>query len=208
MKPIEHKRGRFVRAVAAGVVTTLVVVTLSWVLTSCSGPMVEAQRLEEQGDLGGAIDIYEQVLAKSPDDVEALSCAAVDLLLVGRFDDALPLQERLVALGVADVQTLVELGFNYLNHQRRADDAVQVLQEAVHVEPTAKNLTFLAQAQIVSGNGAGAEETLRQAIGADETCAHAYTVLVNLFGSQGRGDESAMVVDQAAAQGIVIGKSE
>ncbi len=47
--------------------------------------------------------------------------------LLGRHDEALALQERVVALDPKDVQTRIELGFNYLNHQKRAADAVRVL---------------------------------------------------------------------------------
>ena len=124
----------------------------------CSGPADQGRELEQAGDLEGAILYYEAALREDPDDVELLAALASDLALLGRHDQALPVQERVVELDQEDVQTRLELGFNYLNHQKdRAADAVRILSEAALLEPTAQHLTFKAQAQILLGDDEGAD---------------------------------------------------
>ena len=102
-------------------------------------------------------------------DLGRLTEEAVALAGSGRFDEALPIQERIAALDPNDAQIRVELGFNYLNHQNNPAGAVAVFKEAVALEPSSKCMTFLAQAYIASGDSTAAETTLRQAIGADKT---------------------------------------
>jgi tetratricopeptide (TPR) repeat protein len=177
-------------------------------MSGCSDPLASARELEEQGDLIGAVAAYQEVLQEEPDNVAALSGAAVCLLLLGRYGEALVLQERVVALDPKDVQTRVELGFNYLNHQGRPADAVRVLQEAASLDPSAKNLSFLAQAQAASGDAAGAESTLLQAVAADPGYAYSYTQLVRLLESQGRAEEAEQLTEEALARGIAIADSQ
>jgi Tfp pilus assembly protein PilF len=126
------------------------------------------------------------------------------LYVSGDFDGALAYQERVAALDPKEVQMRLELGFNYLNHQDRASDAVRVLAEAVALEPSAKNLTFLAQSQFVSGDVAAAEESLRQAIETDATHAHAYMVLIQLLDEQERTDDAQEVREAAATAGVTL----
>ena len=133
-------------------VLTLLCVTCLLVLAGCSDEIGEARKLETQGDIVGALDIYSEVLKGDADNLEALNGGAVCLLMLKRFDEALALQERLVQLDPTDAQIRVELGFNYLNHQARPADAVRVLAEAVRLDPVAKNLCFLAQAQDANGD--------------------------------------------------------
>jgi tetratricopeptide (TPR) repeat protein len=191
--------------VALGVALSLVALSLT--LLGCTDLKSDARELEKQGDLTGAVSAYQKVLEGNPDDLEALEAAGVDLALLGRYDEALALQERLVALDPTEVETRLELGFNYLSHQDRPDDAVRVFGEAARLDPSAKNLAFLAQAQMTSGDLAAAEETLRQAIAVDPKYAAAYIRLVALLEVQGRVEDAALVVEQALLQGITVGDS-
>jgi tetratricopeptide (TPR) repeat protein len=175
---------------------------LSLLLAGCSDRAGEARQLENAGDWPGALALYNEVLAEDPDDQTALSGAAVALLVLQRYDEALGFQERLVAADPGDVQIRVELGFNLLNHQARPADAVVVLREAVALEPSAKNLTFLAQALEQSGDQGEAEAALRKAIVADAAYGYSYTQLVRLLEEEGRLEDAAEVKDQAAAMGI------
>ena len=207
MDSTKHTVGRL-RASAGMVGTLLVSLALVAVVClsagACSDAMGEARALEDEGDLDGAVALYEELLRKEPDNVKALSAAAVDLLLLGRFDEALPLQERVVGLDPADAQTRVELGFNYLNRQERSGDAVRMLEEAVALEPSAKNLTFLAQAQIASGDFADGEKVLRRAIETERGYSYPYSILVKLLEDQGRVEEAGEVVEQASEHGVVV----
>jgi tetratricopeptide (TPR) repeat protein len=169
---------------------------------ACDDRLAEARRLEAEGSWEAAVSIYQQVLADDPDDLAALSGAAVGLMVLQRFDEALALQERVVAADPADVQSRLELGFNYLNHQGRPDDAVRVLQEAAELEPTAKNLTFLAQALEERGNAAEAEEVLRRAIAIDPTYGYAHSQLEQLLEGEGRALEAQVLREEAASTGL------
>ncbi len=145
-----------------------------------------------------------QALKGDPDNVEILAALAADLTLLGKHDEALPFQERVVALDPNDVQTRVELAYNYLNHQDRAVDAVRVFAEAASLDATAQHLTFLAQAQIVTGDTGGAEQTLRHALEVDPQYAYSYMVLDSLLVSQGRTAEAAELKDLALLRGVQL----
>ena len=182
----------------------VVLTVLATLLTACGGPAAEALDLERQNDYEGAVSIYKDALQGDPDNVEMLAALAADLMLLGRYDEALLFQERVVALDPNDVQTRVELAYNYLNHQDRAADAVRVFGQAAALDPTAQHLTFLAQAQIVSGDIGGAEQTLRHALEVDPQYAYSYMVLDSLLVSQGRTAEAAELKDLALLQGVQL----
>jgi Tfp pilus assembly protein PilF len=171
-------------------------------VASCGGVASEARDLDREGDLEGAVSLYREALKQDPGNVEVLAALGADLYILGRFDEALPIQEKTVALDPEDAQTRIELGFNYLNHQDRPDDAVRVLTEAVNVDLSAKNLTFLGQAQEVSQDTVGAEATLRKAIETDPKYAFSYMVLRDLLVKRGRVQEAAQVEEAARQQGV------
>jgi tetratricopeptide (TPR) repeat protein len=172
--------------------------------TGCSDAQTDAQALIQKGDLAGAEGIYRQVLKADEDDVNALNGLAMTLMLQHKYDEALPLQERVIAADPSDVQTRIELGFNYLNHQNRSDDAVRVLAEAVALDGSAKNLTFLAQAQEIAGKIVEAELTLRRALQVDPQYAYSYIILIRLLEKDLRHSEADAVRALAAQNGVEI----
>lgn len=186
----------------------LALLALTTAVMGCGGKMAAARDLENRGDLQGAVAIYRAALEEDPDDLEALSGAAVGLSLLGLYDEALALQERLVSLDPGDVQTRIELGFNYLNHQNRPLDAAAVMSEAVALQPTAKNLTFLAQAQMACGDTEKAESTLWKAVQTDPDYPYSYSRLLSLLSAQGRTDGIEELQRVAAAHGVSIVQSE
>lgn len=173
-------------------------------VSGCGGELGRAQGLDNEGDLAGAAAVYSTILEKDPDNLRALNGLAADLVLLQQWDQVLPVQERLVSLDKSDVRTRIELGFNYLNHQGRPADAARVLSEASVLDPTAQHLTFLAQAQIQSGEEERAEQTLRSAMEVDPRYAHSYRVLSNLLVANGRTTEAAEVEDLALLHGVAI----
>lgn len=177
---------------------------LSAALSACSGNLEEAKHLDGQGDIKAAIAAYRSVLEKDPDNLQALSGLGADLFASQQFDQALPIEEKTVRLDAGDAQTRVELGFNYLNHQNRATDAVKVLSEAVKIKGTAKNLSFLAQAQSAAGDDVAAKTTLRRAIVEDPKYPHSYQILQSILLSEGRKTEAAEVSRQASDNGLKL----
>ena len=174
-------------------------------LSACGNEAVSlGAELEENGDLPGAVLVYQEALKKDPDNVKVLSALGANLAIMGRFDEALPIQEKVVRLDKKDAQTRIDLGFNYLNHQDRPADAVIVMGEAAKIETTAKNLTFFAQAQKASGDLAGAEKSLREAIETDAEYAWSYRLLIGLLEGSSRMDEAKEIRSLAESRGINI----
>jgi tetratricopeptide (TPR) repeat protein len=180
------------------------VLVLGLLTVACSDPNREAKKAEEAGDFQTAVSLYQERLEAEPDDVEAVKGLATDLYLMGRYDEALPLQEKAVGLDRKDAQIRVELGFNYLNHQDGPAQAVRVFEEAAELEPGAKYLTFLAQARIAAGDSSAAETALRRALDEDSSYGHAYAVLVTLLEQQGRTADAAQLRAAAEEAGVSL----
>ncbi len=180
MNPFSHARrsGKLV----------ILMVCLGIALSACGDARLgRARALEDRGALAEANELYLDVLADHPDDLASLKGLAVNLVLLRRFDEALPYQERTIAADPRDVQTRVELAFNYLNHQARPDAAVRVFQEAVALDPSPKHRTFLAQSLIASGNTAEARSILLDVMKVDPGYRYASTILRKLEGGQPGG---------------------
>jgi tetratricopeptide (TPR) repeat protein len=180
----------------------IVVVLAAITITTCSSPSAEARSLEAKGDLKGAVALYQEALQRDPNDLKTLAPLAVDLWLLGEYEAALPFQERVVALDRKDAQTRVELAFNYLNHQKQPAKAVEFLKQAVALQPSAKNLTFLAEAQIVASDSSGAEQSLDKALKTDPKYAFTYVVLLSLLTSENRTADAAKLREQAGLNGV------
>ncbi len=193
------------QALAAGLCAFLVVslLGLALVVAGCGNdPLAAARKADRANDYKTAVSLYKQKLDQDPANLEALRGVAVDLFLMGDFNGALPYQEKVVAADLKDAQTRVELGFNYLNHQSQPEKAVAVLGEAVALDPSAKYLTFLGQAQDAVGRPADAEASYKRAISTDPTYARAYEVLIALLESQGRKAEADQVRTAAQKAGV------
>ncbi len=187
-------------ALSVAVVAVLIMVGIG----ACSDPLADGWDLIQAGDMAAAVATYRESLAKNAGDVKALSGLAVALMPQGEYEEALDIQERVIIADLADVQTRMELGFNYLSHQERAIDAVRVPSEAVELDGSARNLTFLAQAQERAGQSAAAEESLRTAIQVEPSYAYPYTVLVELLQNDQRHLEAARVKDLAKQNGLSL----
>ncbi len=169
---------------------------------ACGNRLADARSLESKGDLQGAVALYREQLKSDSDNVVVLAALGSDLMLLGQFDEALPVQEKVVALDAKDAETRIELGFNYLSHQGQPAKAVQVLGQAATIQASAKNLTFLSQALIQTGDLAGAEISLDKALKTDPKYGYSYVVLIGLLQKQNRTDEAAQVRTQALQQGV------
>ena len=173
-------------------------------LSGCSNQVSDAATLAQKGDVSDACVAYQQILKDQPHNREALDGAAVCLFELKRYDEALVLEERLASLDPKDAQIRVELGFNYLNHQSRPADAEKALGEAAKLDPSAKNLCFLSQAEVATWNFSSAEKSLRQAITTQPDYSYSYELLSRLLKDQGRIWEAEQVIQQAASRGVNI----
>jgi Tfp pilus assembly protein PilF len=192
--------GKVLRNVA--LLSVLLVTIL--VAVGCSNDLSQARKAEKAGDLASAVSLYQERLRTSPDDLAAVKALAGIFYLERKWDDALPVQEKAVALDPKETQIRVELGFNYLNHQGQPGKAVVVFQEAAALEPTAQYLGFLAQAQLAVGDQQTAEATLRQGLTKDKSYGHTYVLLIPLLERQGRTAEAAQLREAAQSAGVAL----
>jgi len=205
LRPKKREIPGVFRAVLAGLGLTTLLALVALGAAGCSDDaLAEARKAEEAGDLAQATTVYGEYVEAHPDDLEALKELAAILYIQRRWNEALPVQERVVALDPAEALIRVELGFNYLNHQMLADRAVIVFQEASAIEPTAQYLSFLAQAQVGAGDEQAAEASLRDALATDKTYPHTYALLTALLEEQGRTDEAAALRRTAESEGVAL----
>lgn len=134
-------------------------------------------------------------------DLDALTEQAVGLMSSGRYDDALPIQQQIAMLDPEDDQIRLELGFNYLNHQDEPALAAVAFEEAVALQQSARNETFLAQAQLAVGDEAAAEASLRKAVEIDGRYERAYAMLAELLERQGRAAEATAILEASQIAG-------
>ena len=200
----QRETGKVRRAVITMIVTVMLLVAAAAVAAGCSNPASEARKAEQAGDLTTAVSLYQAQLKAHPDDLQAVKALAGILYVERRWNDALPLQEKAVAMDPKEARIRVELGFNYLNHQNAADKAVTVFHEASDLEHTAQYLGFLAQAQTVAGDARAAEASLREALRVDKTYGRAYDLLTELLDQQGRTADAAAVRDTAKSAGVAL----
>jgi len=154
-----------------------------WLLNATDGNLARASSAERAGDWAAAVRLYEEELQRDPDSMEALRGLAIGLNILREHDRALVFQEQLTRRDPNDAQIRLELGFNYLNHQERPEDAQRVMAEAAALQPSARNLTFLAQAQQRLGQIQAATDTLRRAVSIDPTYIRAQDMLEQLLGT-------------------------
>jgi Tfp pilus assembly protein PilF len=192
------------RHTACALVVLLLLAFVVLSASACSNSLSEAQKAEQAGDVSSATTLYQEWLKTHPDDLTAIKALAGIFYVERKWDEALPFQEKAVALDPREAQIRVELGFNYLNHQSKPAEAVRVLQEATVLEPTAKYLAFLAQAQLAVRDDQGAEKTLRTALATDKSYPHTYTLLIPLLERQGRAAEATELRSAAEAAGVAL----
>lgn len=136
-----------------------------------------AQKLEQLGRVDEANKLYRAILDESPCELEALRALSANLMIAGAWDAALPYQQMLIALDPYDSQTRVELAFNYNNHQDSPSLGLKYMREAVYIDPSPRNLTFLAQMYKSSGRVQESRIVLTNAIAKHPEYAYAKHVL-------------------------------
>jgi tetratricopeptide (TPR) repeat protein len=193
-------------------IVALALLVLGWVLTSLSlngkSDLERGLRLEAEGRFGEAAQIYGAVLAEDPTSLQAVKGLAVALAVTGRFDEALPYQERACDADASDAQTRVELALNYMNHQGRPAEAVATIREAVALEPTPRNRALMGQLLIADGQAGVGREVLEDLIAQEPGYAYGYQVLVRHLERVGRHEEAATVRSTALKRGIVLRELE
>jgi tetratricopeptide (TPR) repeat protein len=105
------------------------------------GLYLGAQLLRDAGRLPEAITVFQDLMTRSPDD-ESLVYEYVSVLeKAGRIDDAERVLRDVLAKDPLDANALNSLGYLLADHGRRLDEAVDLVQRALKIEPA--NAAFL-----------------------------------------------------------------
>jgi Tfp pilus assembly protein PilF len=195
------------KTVLVGIVVTVILAAAALLVAGCSDRVSEARDAELAGDFQTAEALYQGQLQSDADDVDALRGLSGVLYMEHKWDEALPIQKKTIALDTKEAQVRVELGFNYLNHQNSPAEAVAVFKEACALLPTAQYLGFLAQAQMALGDLSAAETTLREALKTDKTYSRAYTLLISILEDQGKTSDADAVRAEAQTEGVSLESS-
>jgi Flp pilus assembly protein TadD len=110
----------------------------------------QAHRYFEAGLWERALRELRRALAINPDQIDWLTGLALTLDELGRYDDAIRTYQRILSLHGQDVDTLVNMGIDFLRTNDPAQ-AVEVLNQAVAVDPkseTAWSKLIMAHAQL------------------------------------------------------------
>lgn len=123
-----------------------------------------ARLLAADNDLGGALALVDQVLAKTPQSSEALNLKARILEVQGQPDEAVSLYEKAVAADPRNLtarQSLVQL----LMKKGRLDRALTQIEEIQKIAPgSPTGLYLLAAAKVEQKDFAGARDSIQQVL--------------------------------------------
>src|SRR2546423_15318642 len=100
-----------------------------------------ALRHHTAGDLATAENIYRQILAVDPNQVDAWNNLGVALQMARKWRDAEVAFKRAIQLHPNFANALGNLG-ECLRTQRRLDEAVQALARAVQIDPRSPDLLY------------------------------------------------------------------
>lgn len=111
-------------------------------------------------------------------------------LFRGRFDDAVTLSARELAINPMDAMALYQMGDAY-TRQSRWDDAIRALQQSLWLNPFYSGpYILLGRAYMKKDQPATAESMLRRAIEYDPNNRTAHYLLAQLLQQTGRADEA------------------
>lgn len=144
--------------------------------------LVEGDILAQAGELKQALDLYNRVLAETPDDHDVLYARA---LVAERLDD-MPLAEadlrRIIAAEPKNFHALNALGYTLADRTDRVQEGLELIQQALALAPDEPAIVdSLGWAYYRLGNMEAAAEQLKRAYelsrGDAEVAAHYGTVL-------------------------------
>ena len=116
--------------------------------------------LHQSGDILGAVEAYQDVLAREPERIDARSNLGAAFVRLGRYEDAVSEYRRALALdpGLAAVRFNLALA---LYKSARVEEASRELEQVVQADPkNTKALLLLADCELQAGNDARVVELL------------------------------------------------
>lgn len=152
-----------------------------------------------RGELAQAESIYRQVLAREPQNIQALNLLASLALQSSRFDEGIALLQRAVGIAPGVVELRCNLGAAHLQ-ARQYGQALRVLNEAIRRHPKAVspiyNRALVLQEMDRFDESAAA---FRRCLELEPNHVVALNNLGNILGKRGKPDEGLRYLDRALA---------
>jgi predicted CXXCH cytochrome family protein len=146
--------------------------------------------LSDSGQLGKAIQVYEQAAKRNPDSFAALRKLGTALRSSGQTARAVEVLNRALALEPGEAASWHELGLDYLNLGMKTE-AVTALEKAIGLDPDlAEAYNSLGGVRLESGDMAGAERAFREGIRLRPDFAEAHSNLGYALSAAGRFEEA------------------
>ncbi len=161
--------------------------------------LLQARRLAQARRWDEASRLYRELLARAPDDVDALEGLGLVALQCDRAGEGLELLSRARQHAPDNARVVGHLGIA----QRRMgqlNEAVATLQHAVELERAPSRLINLARAQREAGQLTQAIQTFQQALELDPQTPDAWSMSSNALREAGRCEEALVAARRASAQ--------
>jgi predicted TPR repeat methyltransferase len=159
--------------------------------------LVYALRLQQEGRVEGAAQLYARILEKAPDHVDALHFLGVAKFQLGDGAAAVDLIGRAIALKPEFASAYNNLG-NVLKRLHRSAEAAQAYRRVIELDPeNADAYNNLGALVRVEGQAAEAEKILRRALELEPRHAEAFHNLGNILVELKRDNEAADMYTQA-----------
>jgi len=184
-------------------------------LQAATGPLKVAVDLYEAGDMAGSVEATEAILAETPDLIEARFVRGAALSKIERFAEAEPelraavaakpeiprIQGMFALVLISNADRLAADGEVQQAHARYSE-AIPYLEEQIRRVPEESSYKVnLVVALEGAGETARLEQALRAVLDADPENRAVAMRLAGLYGSSGRPEEAARVVEQTGLTG-------
>lgn len=164
-----------------------------------SAAIRHAEEHLRRGRVGAALQEYESVLRQNADYVPALLGMGMAQKMVGQEEEALRRFRRVVELGQADEEARGEMVHIVGGHHDRIEEAIALEEEMLRLHPEQAYLHIdLASNLVALQRYAEAEGHLGKALEVDPTDVRARIVQGSLLAFQGKYEEAAAVLEDAA----------
>ncbi len=162
----------------------------SFKLTPYREELIEGLRQQRMGNPREAEQIYRSVLARNPEDVDALRLMAGIAMKAKQWGDAAVLLEKALALAPDFFQGWMDLALAH-QEQDELDDAMAALQRALQLEPRKPNAyTAMGTITALRGNQEEASEMFAKALVHNEGHAGALAGMGHVLKTIGRNEEA------------------
>jgi protein O-GlcNAc transferase len=157
-----------------------------------------ARRLVQEKRWEDAQSVYRELLARSPDDVEALEGLGLAALHGGRSAEALDWLSKAKQRAPENARVIANLGIA-LKQSGMLGEAIEAYREAAALAPTLATLVNLARAEREAGRLTLAIATFRRALELDRRAPDAWSMLSNALREDGRFEEAVAAAREALA---------